>query len=144
MKNFILVPLVMFVFQGVAQVQLAPLHLTSLENDSTTFSQNISVKLTIPTLSNKKSKLSITQPEFGDIGFGFSKDQPLNRNLGFNNEIPTWIKYDSKNSPNYFNVDRPAYRADEHGIMPSTIQRFYLEAEDLQREPIPKKISPQL
>lgn len=79
------------------------------------------------------------KPEARDIGFGASADRPLNRNLGFNNTTPAWIKYNDNTRPNFSAFDRPLYRADEHGILPSTIQRTYLDAEDLQREPIPKK-----
>ncbi len=85
------------------------------------------------------TNLKMPKPEERNIGFGASSDKPLNRNLGFNNEIPAWIKYNDPTRDNFSGLDKSLNRADGHGILPSTIQRTYLDAEDLQREPIPKK-----
>lgn len=126
---------------AMAQVRLVPLQLTVLADQYTPFAQAVSITIyrIQPSRQMKPQRLDVKTNDKPDLSFSASGSKLLNRHLGFNNLIPGWILYSDKQRINADVFDRPTYRPDEHGIMPRSIQGTYLDAQDMQREPLPAK-----
>lgn len=74
------------------------------------------------------------------LRFGMKNGLTLNRDLRFNNPTPGWMQYNLEtHSITLGAFDAPAFHPDAHGIIPKSMERMYRDADDMQREPLPKK-----
>ncbi len=121
-----------------AQSWIKPLQLTMLPEQFVPFQESVDIVVFANTrLLNELGSFNIM--ERNDLSFGMKGNRPLNRDLGFNNPTPAWIRFGDPGRYTFDPANNPYFQPDAHGIIPKTQERLYLDAQELQREPPPKK-----
>jgi hypothetical protein len=138
MRTFILLTAMFACALCTAQSRIKPLQLTVLPEQFVPFQESVGIIVLANVQSlNEPSNFSTTEKK--DLSFGVKGNKPLNRDLGFNNPTPAWIRFGDPGRYTFDPANNPYFLPDAHGIIPKTQERLYLDAQELQRDPPPKK-----